>query len=81
MDKNSFKYQKEGLAKDLIKLLMIDYKLSIAKAIDILYCSETYKKLCRPETGLYFQSPVYVYSFLKNEIDLGNFQSNQLWRG
>ena len=71
MDNNSFKYQKEGAAKDLVSLLMQDYGWSIAKAIDVLYASETYKKICNPKTGLYFQGSLYLYSFLKNEIETG----------
>ena len=70
----SFKYQKEGVAKDLVLLLMKDYNWSISKAVDVLYNSETYKKICNPKTGLYFQSPIYVYYFLKKEIELGKMQ-------
>lgn len=71
IDLNSFKYQKEGAAKDLVKLLMDDYGWSVSKAIDVLYESETYEKICNPKTGLYFQSSLYLYSFLKNEIEKG----------
>lgn len=74
MDYNSFKYQKEGAAKDLVNFLIKDYGWSIPKAIDVLYESETYKKLCNPKTGLYFQSSLYLFSFLKNEIETGRMQ-------
>lgn len=33
-----------------------------------LYTSDTYAKLQDAKTGLYFQSPRYVYDFLRNEI-------------
>ncbi|WP_297646690.1 hypothetical protein [uncultured Treponema sp.] len=36
-----------------------------------VYNSETYEKLINPRTGLYFQSPLYVYDFLKNEVLTG----------
>lgn len=74
MDNNSFKYQKEGAARDLVNMLMEDYNWPISKAIDVLYESETYQKICNPKTGLYFQGPVYLYSFLKNEIETGVMQ-------
>ena len=41
------------------------------RALDELYASETYKKLSDPECGLYYQGAVYVFSFLKNEIENG----------
>ena len=71
---SSFKYQKEGAAKDLVGFLMKDYGWSLTKAIDVLYESETYSKICNPETGLFFQSSLYLYSYLKNEIETGVMQ-------
>ena len=74
IDYNSFKYQKEGAAKDLVSMLMKDHDWPLLKAIDVLYASETYNKICNPKTGLYFQGPVYLYSFLKNEIEKGKLE-------
>lgn len=62
---------KEALATDLSELLSKDYNMSISEAIDTLYNSETYAKLCDPATGLYFQSSLYVYSFLTEELKSG----------
>ena len=63
-----FNYMKEALAADLAELLAKDFDMTITEAIDTMYGSETYSKLCNPNTGLYFQSSQYVYSFLKNEL-------------
>lgn len=63
-----FNYMKEALATDLAELLAKDFDMTITEALDALYSSETYTKLCNPNTGLYFQSTLYVYSFLKNEL-------------
>ena len=68
---NDFEYMKEALATELVELLIIEYKIPISEALDILYFSDTYKKLCDKETGLYFQSSLYIYSYLKNEITSG----------
>ena len=38
------------------------------EAIDVLYTSETFERLQDDSTGLYYQSPGYVYSFLQNEL-------------
>ena len=61
-----FNYMKEALATDLAELIAKDFDMTVTEAIDTLFGSETYTKLCDPKTGLYFQSTQYVYSFLKN---------------
>ena len=68
MTDTDFNYMKEALATDLAELLAKDFDMTITEALDALYSSETYTKLCNPNTGLYFQSTLYVYSFLKNEL-------------
>ena len=68
MTDTDFNYMKEALATDLAELLAKDFGMTITEALDALYSSETYTKLCNPNTGLYFQSTLYVYSFLKNEL-------------
>ena len=68
MTDTDFNYLKEALATDLAELLVKDFDMTITEALDALYSSETYTKLCNPNTGLYFQSTLYVYSFLKNEL-------------
>lgn len=69
-----FNYMKEVLATDLAELLAKDFDMTITEALDALYSSETYTKLCNPNTGLYFQSTLYVYSFLKNELLTAKFE-------
>ncbi len=71
MKDSDFNYMKEAIATDLAELLAKDFGMSIAESLDTLYNSETYTKLSDPNTGLYFQSAQYVYSFLKNELNTG----------
>lgn len=71
MTDSDFKYMKEAIATDLAELLARDFGMDIAESLDTLYNSETYTKLSNPNTGLYFQSAQYVYSFLKNELNTG----------
>lgn len=68
MREADFNYMKEALATDLAELLAKDFDMTVTEALDTLFGSETYTKLCNPDTGLYFQSTQYVYSFLKNEL-------------
>jgi len=60
---------KEELTVELADWLMETYNYSPAKAIDVLFTSETFDRLQETKTGFYFQSVGYVASFLKNEIE------------
>lgn len=68
---NEFKYLKEGLTADLLEYLMVDYNMNIQEALRFIYESDTFSKLCDPNTGLYIQSSKYIYSYLKEEIENG----------
>ncbi|NPD82093.1 hypothetical protein HPS57_08930 [Prevotella sp. PINT] len=49
----------EGLATD------------VESALDIVYNSETYEKMCNEHTGLMYQNPGYVYCYLNDELTTG----------
>ncbi|MDD2595621.1 MAG: hypothetical protein PHD11_07410 [Bacteroidales bacterium] len=68
---SSIDFAIESMASDLVMLLIEDKHFSLEEALDVLYNSTLYQKLKDPDTGLYYQSPGYVYSYLKNEIDTG----------
>ena len=59
---------KDELSVEIAGFLVDDYKFSPEEAIDVLYTSETFDRLQDDATGLYYQSPGYVYSFLQNEL-------------
>jgi hypothetical protein len=61
----------EFLAADLTGMLIEHYGWDMIKALDVLYGSETFARVNDPECGLYYQGAVYVFSFLKNEIETG----------
>lgn len=71
MSDNDIKYMIEALGADLAELLTKDFGMNVSEALDALYNSSTYEKLLDPRTGLYFQSTLYVYSFLKSEFLTG----------
>ena len=71
MNNTDFEYMKEALAVDLAEMLAKEYDLSVDDALNTLYNSDTYTKISAQETGLYFQSSMYVYSILKEELTLG----------
>ena len=58
----------ECMMRDLVMMLIKKYNVSLSEALDILYNSEIFEKLQDERTGLYFQSPVYVFDFLQKEL-------------
>ena len=62
-------FQIECLSTELVEMLMQKYGWDMKKALDELYSSETYKRLCNPDCGLYYEGSVYVFSYLENEIE------------
>lgn len=62
---------KEGLVKDMAMLLIEERSMSMADALDTIYLSDTNAKLSEAATGLYYQSPRYVLSFIIYEIETG----------
>ena len=58
----------ECLCEDIIPMIMEEYHLTDKDALDRLYKSKTFSKIEDPETGLYYQSPVYVFDILKEEF-------------
>ena len=62
-------YMNECTARDVITMLVEKRNMSIADAMDAFYNSKTFENLSNKETGLYFQSPVYIYSVLEKELE------------
>ena len=59
----------ECLCEDLVPMLMEEYGLTDMEAIDRLYQSNTFAKIEDPQTGLYYPGAVYVFEYLKEEIN------------
>ena len=68
LNKSQIKMMQEEMYAELIQILMEEYGYTLEKAMDTLYNSETFARLQNADTGLYYQSPGYVYSFLSNEL-------------
>ena len=58
----------ETMTRDLITRLMEERSLTMRKAMDVVYTSRTYAALQNLNTGLYFQSPAYVFDELAKEL-------------
>ena len=59
-----FKYLKNQVTARMIQILTEEQGYSLEEAIDRVYTSPIYEKLSDVSTGLFFQSPRYVLSYL-----------------
>lgn len=71
MSEKEKEYMIESMAKDLVILLIEKHGMNMETALRTLYNSDTYAKLEDERTHLYYQSSLYVYDFLKNELLTG----------
>lgn len=65
---------KEDMSAELISLLIKNWHYSSEEAMDVLYNSDTFSRLEDSKTGLYYQSPGYVYSYLDKELTTGDYR-------
>ena len=61
----------EEMTREIIIYLMKDFGYDMDKAFEIFYNSDTFERLNNIQSGLYYQSSGYVYSFLKEELLTG----------
>ncbi len=59
-----FQYMKRYLTTEIISILVEEKGYKIEDAIDKVYTSQIYEKLSDPQTGLFFQSPRYIMSYI-----------------
>ena len=59
-----FKYLKNQVTARMIQILTEEQGYSLEEAFDRVYTSPIYEKLSDVSTGLFFQSPRYVLSYL-----------------
>lgn len=53
--------------QDIIEYIVIDLNIEYDKAIQLFYNSQTFDKLTDIETGLYLESPAYIYGIFQDE--------------
>lgn len=66
-----FQYLFEGISFDVVRYLIEKDKMTLSEAISTFHNSETFAKLEQSETGLYIESPAYIYSLLQSELRNG----------
>lgn len=58
--------------QDIIEYMVSELQIEYDKAMWIFYNSKTFDKLTDMETGLYLESPAYVYGIFQAEINFGD---------
>ena len=61
----------EYMIEDLVEIVVEDQHLEFDEAMKLLYNFQIFEKIMDPETGLYFESPAYVYGLLQDEMNFG----------
>lgn len=62
----------EYMIQDIVDMLTTDQNIEYDEAMNKFYNSETFEKLQDKETGLYLESPEYVYDLFKDELNFGH---------
>ena len=61
----------EYMVQDLVEMLTETQGVEYDIAMRTIYNSQVYEKLIDIETGLYRESPAYVYGLLQDELNFG----------
>lgn len=77
MDKNTAQYLFEGISSDVVRYHIEKNDMTLQEAIYTFHNSETFSALEDFETGLYIESPAYVYDMLLSELRYGRFTLNR----
>lgn len=65
---NDVAYLQEAVTRELAMFLMEDRGMSLRDALEAVRGSRTFAQLMSEGTGLYRESPAYVYEYLKEEL-------------
>lgn len=68
----------EYITSDIVSFIMEENNISMIEAMQRLYSSETFSKLNDIETGLYVESPTYVYDIYKTEKQNGQIIQEEI---
>ena len=63
----------QRLSSDLTVILVEEKNKTIEQALNIIYNSTTFEKICDVKTGLYRESTGYIYDILQDELKYGKF--------
>ena len=59
------------MIQDFVEIIVDTQKIEYDEAMAMLYSSSVYDKVLDTETGLYRESPAYVYGLFQDEMNFG----------
>lgn len=65
--------------QEIIDYISNDKGIDYDEAMHQFYSSKVFEKLNDIDTGLYLESPAYIYDLFKSETDLGEITQNEIW--
>ena len=69
---NEVMEMKAYMVNRLAVMLMEQHEgMSMQEALSMVFQSDTYQKMMDDKTRLYYQSPMYIFSFLEQELKSG----------
>ncbi len=68
----------EYMIQDLVEIITDVQNIEYDEAMSILYKSLIYDKITDAETGLYRESPAYVYGLFQDEIKFGKLVQREI---
>ncbi|MCQ2203878.1 MAG: DUF3791 domain-containing protein [Bacteroidales bacterium] len=68
ISQSEFVYLKTELTAKIIQILVEENNYTVEDAMSKVYGSRTYELLSDPDSGLFFQSPRYVLSYITSEV-------------
>lgn len=71
MNEKTAQFLFEGISADVVRYLTERNDMALSEAISTFHNSETFARLEDFETGLYIESPAYVYDLLISELRYG----------
>lgn len=64
--------------QDVLKYIIADFGISITEAMRRFYVSEVFAKLQNTDTGLYLESPAYIYDLYRDEVKNGRLVQDEI---
>ncbi len=71
---NNFDFLVEYITTRAVEWIMRDQNLDLEEALLMFHNSETFEKLCEKRTGLYIESPAYIYELFNEEQRRGTLR-------
>lgn len=73
-DSNNYNFLVEYITAKVVEWIIRDQHIGLQEALLLFHNSETFDKLSEQSTGMYIESPAYVYEIFRHEIERGTLR-------